>query len=167
MLLDLLGAPNPKFYDHFDDTSKWYSLLVDIESRLGASGGLVEHAHNSDTIKKRHQGMFQPYALYNMGIEDDHIPFLRRKVCIQSTFSISIEAFIYLQTVFFFLFGFFHLQVPVLHVIPTPFPDVWHTNADNIDAIDFATVTNLNKIFGIFCLEYLRIDVGPLHMEKK
>lgn len=83
MLLDLLGASNPKFYDHFEDTTVWYSLLVDIESRLGASGGLVEHAHNSATIKKRHQGMFQPYALYNMGIEDDHIPFLRRQVCIQ------------------------------------------------------------------------------------
>lgn len=95
MLLDLLGASNPKFYDHFEDTTVWYSLLVDIESRLGASGGLVEHAHNSATIKKRHQGMFQPYALYNMDIEDDHIPFLRRQVCIELAFKRSIETFIH------------------------------------------------------------------------
>lgn len=156
MLLDLLGAPNPKFYDHFAETTVWHRLLVDIESRLGASGGLVEHAHNGGTISKRHQGMFQPYSLYNMGIEDDHIPFWKRQVCIQFNFfflstHLSISKW----------FALLHLQVPILHVIPTPFPDVWHTNADNIDVIDFATVTNLNKIFAIFCLEYLRIDIGP------
>lgn len=80
MLLDLLGAPNPKFYNHFPETSTWHNLLVDIESRLGAAGGLVEHAHSSTNSRKRVQGYFQPYSLYNMGIEDDHIPFWRRDV---------------------------------------------------------------------------------------
>lgn len=88
MLLDLLGAPNPQFFDHFADSAVWYSLLVDIESKLGAFGGLVEHAHSSATKKKRHEGMFQPYSMYNMGVEDDHIPFLRRQVCIQSILSL-------------------------------------------------------------------------------
>lgn len=82
MLLDLLGAPEPRFYNYFPDTEGWYYQLVDIESRLGASGFLVEHAHNSaQRHKKHHQGYFQPYSV-QMGIEDDHIPFLRRNVSV-------------------------------------------------------------------------------------
>lgn len=80
MLLDLLGAPEPRFYNYFPDTEVWFYQLVDIESRLGAAGFLVEHAHNSaQSHKKRHQGYFEPYSI-QVGIEDDHIPFLRRNV---------------------------------------------------------------------------------------
>lgn len=79
VLLDLLGASEPRFYNYFPDTEGWYYQLVDIESRLGASGFLVEHAHNSAHQKVHTQGYFQPYSV-RMGIEDDHIPFLRRKV---------------------------------------------------------------------------------------
>ena len=38
-----------------------------------------------------------------LGIEDDHIPFLKK-------------------------------DVPILHLIPVPFPQEWHTLADNGDA---------------------------------
>lgn len=86
MLLDLLGAAKPTFYNYFAETEGWYNQLVDIESRLGAAGQLVEHAHNSAAAqhKKRNQGYFQPYSI-RMHIEDDHIPFLKRDV-IQMTF---------------------------------------------------------------------------------
>lgn len=42
-------------------------------------------------------------------------------------------------------------------MIPVPFPDVWHTPSDDLRAIDFAVCTNLNKVFGIFMVEYLGI----------
>lgn len=79
VLLDLLGTSRPTFYNYFPDTESWYYQLVDIESRLGAAGFLVEHAHNGGQHKKRIQGFFQPYSI-RMNIEDDHIPFLRRNV---------------------------------------------------------------------------------------
>lgn len=82
VLLDLLGAPKPVFYNYFPETEAWYYQLVDIETRLGAAGGLVEQAHSSATQtqhKKRNQGYFQPFNV-RMQIEDDHIPFLRRQV---------------------------------------------------------------------------------------
>ncbi|GLV32958.1 iso Glutaminyl cyclase [Carabus blaptoides fortunei] len=50
-------------------------------------------------------------------------------------------------------------DVPILHVIPTPFPDVWHTPADNRNAIDMHTVENLNKILRVFVAEYLNLTV--------
>ncbi|CAG8790254.1 8060_t:CDS:2, partial [Dentiscutata erythropus] len=48
--------------------------------------------------------------------------------------------------------------VPVLHLIAYPFPTVWHTVADNINAIDNGTVYKLNTVFRIFAAEYLGID---------
>lgn len=50
-------------------------------------------------------------------------------------------------------------NVPVLHIIPTPFPTVWHTENDNRNAIDMHTVENLNKIFRVFVAEYLHLSV--------
>jgi len=47
--------------------------------------------------------------------------------------------------------------VPILHVIPTPFPHVWHKEKDNYSALDFATIDNLNKIFRVFVAEYLHL----------
>lgn len=79
MLLDLLGGPNPEFYSYFPETNNLFNHLVDVETRLGAAGGLVRYAHSSANPKKRNQGYFQPYSR-RMNIEDDHIPFLRRKV---------------------------------------------------------------------------------------
>ncbi|CAG8718671.1 9462_t:CDS:2, partial [Racocetra persica] len=48
--------------------------------------------------------------------------------------------------------------VKILHVIAYPFPGVWHTPNDNINAIDNEVVYNLNTIFRIFAAEYLGID---------
>jgi glutaminyl-peptide cyclotransferase len=42
-------------------------------------------------------------------------------------------------------------------LIPTPFPSVWHTAADDMSALDFNTIENLNKIFRVFVAEYLHL----------
>ncbi|XP_067005276.2 glutaminyl-peptide cyclotransferase [Anabrus simplex] len=54
---------------------------------------------------------------------------------------------------------FLRRNVPVLHLIPAPFPDVWHTEEDNKNIVDFSTVENLNKIFRVFCTSYLKLKV--------
>lgn len=53
---------------------------------------------------------------------------------------------------------FMRRNVDILHVIPSPFPSVWHTPADNMAALDFNTIENLNKIFRVFVAEYLHIQ---------
>lgn len=45
--------------------------------------------------------------------------------------------------------------VPIIHVIASPFPSVWHTLRDNANAIDGPTVEKLNMIFRNFVAEYL------------
>lgn len=50
-------------------------------------------------------------------------------------------------------------NVPILHLIPVPFPTVWHKIQDDRQAIDLTTVENLLKIFRIFIIEYLHIPM--------
>lgn len=126
VLLDLLGAPDPSFYSFFSATENWYARLVETEEKLD-NQSLLERYQSSGTIRRNPTRYFQSNSL-NAGIEDDHIPFLRR-------------------------------NVPILHMIPVPFPDVWHQPNDNREAIDVTTVENLNKIIRIFVAEYLHIDV--------
>lgn len=122
VLLDLLGAPDPRFYSYFKETEKWYVRLSDAEERLAEMGQLRQYSRGHPQ-----QTYFAQKSL-RAHIEDDHIPFLER-------------------------------DVPVLHVIPTPFPDFWHTSRDNRDNIDMHTVENLNKIFRVFVAEYLHVWV--------
>ncbi|XP_068087918.1 glutaminyl-peptide cyclotransferase [Hyperolius riggenbachi] len=52
---------------------------------------------------------------------------------------------------------FLERGVPVLHLIPSSFPDVWHTFEDNEENLDASSIDNINKILQVFALEYLNI----------
>lgn len=45
--------------------------------------------------------------------------------------------------------------VPVLHLIPFPFPRVWHTIEDDASALDYAIVHAWAKLVRVFTAEYL------------
>nr|CAD7577175.1 unnamed protein product [Timema californicum] len=122
VLLDLLGAPDPSFFSFFPDTSSWYRVLINAEQNLSSRGQLERYSSG-----RPQQSYFKKRSMY-AGIEDDHVPFMKR-------------------------------DVPVLHLIPYPFPSVWHKQSDNLNAIDFTTCENLNKIFRVFVAEYLHLRV--------
>ncbi|KAH8302194.1 hypothetical protein KR044_003783, partial [Drosophila immigrans] len=44
--------------------------------------------------------------------------------------------------------------VPVMHVVPHTFPDVWHTAADNLKNLHFPTIRNMNLIITQFVYGY-------------
>ncbi|CAJ2500066.1 Uu.00g029190.m01.CDS01 [Anthostomella pinea] len=48
--------------------------------------------------------------------------------------------------------------VDVLHIIPTPFPLVWHTMDDNAEHLDPGTVADWAKIVTAFAAEWLELD---------
>lgn len=52
---------------------------------------------------------------------------------------------------------FLRKGVPVLHLIASPFPEVWHTMDDNEENLHPSTIDNLNKIIQVFVLEYLHL----------
>ncbi|XP_065339633.1 glutaminyl-peptide cyclotransferase isoform X1 [Cloeon dipterum] len=125
LLLDLIGVEFPSFYNYFKDTDRWYKRLVNAEDKLANMRLLDQYRYGFDGYPKHRY--FNSQSVY-AGIEDDHIPFLKR-------------------------------GVPILHLIPSPFPSVWHKNGDNYSALDFDTIANLNKILRIFVAEYLSLAV--------
>lgn len=50
----------------------------------------------------------------------------------------------------------------MLHLIPVPFPEVWHTQYDNEEAINYETVNNLVLIMETFVLQYVNGSVNDL-----
>lgn len=72
MLLDLIGAPNPKFYSYFTDTERWFLRLVNIEDSLSEMGELRRAGNQGYDAR-----YFVPRSV-GAHIEDDHIPFLKR-----------------------------------------------------------------------------------------
>ncbi|XP_043197963.1 glutaminyl-peptide cyclotransferase-like [Amphibalanus amphitrite] len=52
---------------------------------------------------------------------------------------------------------FLRRGVKILHLIPHPFPKVWHDDSDNGWAIDFPTVQRINRVLRVFVAEYLGV----------
>lgn len=46
-----------------------------------------------------------------------------------------------------------------MHLIPVPFPRVWHTPADDESALDYNTIDVLNTILRVFVARYLGVRV--------
>lgn len=126
ILLDLLGVPDPAFYNINPETLSWYLRLERTENTLG-SMSLLKSYTQSGVSREDPPRYFQQQSIH-AGIEDDHIPFMRR-------------------------------NVKILHLIPLPFPTVWHKIEDDRKAIDVDTVENLMKILRVFIVEYLHIDI--------
>ncbi|XP_012284369.1 glutaminyl-peptide cyclotransferase [Orussus abietinus] len=76
VLLDLIGAPDPTFYNYFEDSELWYTILYHTETALAAAREFAGYSYG-----KPEQRYFQPYSIPTY-IEDDHIPFLHRNVSI-------------------------------------------------------------------------------------
>lgn len=49
------------------------------------------------------------------------------------------------------------LDVDILHLIPYPFPKVWHKLSDNESALHQPTINNLMRIFQVFISSYLHL----------
>ncbi|VDM04937.1 unnamed protein product [Schistocephalus solidus] len=48
--------------------------------------------------------------------------------------------------------------VPVLHLIPLPFPPQWHTLEDNLENVDMRTVRDLQLLVAGFVSRYLVLN---------
>lgn len=55
---------------------------------------------------------------------------------------------------------FYERGVRILHMIPTPFPNVWHTKNDDRTALDWSTMTNTATVVRAFTARYLGIRMN-------
>jgi len=116
LLLDLIGASDPKFYMFNHKTNNLFLKLSEIEDKL-AQRRLISVKPNK---------YFNP-QLRHHDIEDDHTPFLP--------------------------------HVPILHIIPVPFPSCWHNVNDNHNALDKTVIEDISKIFRVFVGSYLTTQI--------
>ena len=128
MLLDLLGSAGASVPSYFLTTHWAYQAMAHAEERLRGLGLLeTDAASGSGSGRFLRDAEKKPSEFRRSGVEDDHIPFLRR-------------------------------GVPVLHLIASPFPHVWHTLDDDGEHLDLPTVRDWARVVTAFALEWL--DVG-------
>lgn len=48
--------------------------------------------------------------------------------------------------------------VEILHIIPTPFPRVWHDMSDDGEHLDMDTVEDWTKLVMVFAAEWMELD---------
>lgn len=139
VLLDLLGAKDPKVPSYFKMTHWAYKLMSTAESRL-REAGLFKSSPNHGSKKPRkdgkkrkepmflHQGKKEENERWGGGyVEDDHVPFMAR-------------------------------GVDILHVITSPFPRVWHTMDDDGEHLDGDTVEDWALLTTAFAAEWLDLE---------
>lgn len=91
VLLDLLGAPDARFYSYFQNTEKWFAksiirniIIINIflnfirYIRLLSAEQCLYDLKQLNGLSKSHKRRYFQTRSSPAGIEDDHIPFLIR-----------------------------------------------------------------------------------------
>jgi len=150
ILLDLLGGKNPTIYNTVPETSWAFQRFIDIESKLsyeellpsiihqlsltkGKSqhyGGNIDNDIDNDNENLRDRYFISGFSIQNLNMIDDDHRPFKDR------------------------------GVPVVHLIPQPFPDFWHTPKDNADVIVPEIVADFALILKVFVIEYLQMDLS-------
>lgn len=148
VLLDLLGTPHPRIPRYFADTGWIHDEMRSIEERLAEAGLLFPMKSGSSTeyeypprSKSTGTDILPTHADAKVAqhsfFANDHMPM----------FGIEDDHLPFLAN-----------GVPICHLIPSPFPAVWHTMADNAKALDYPTVHAWAMIMRVFVAEYLGLN---------
>ncbi|KAF8326010.1 uncharacterized protein EI90DRAFT_2999506 [Cantharellus anzutake] len=154
ILLDLLGAPNPIVPSFYPSTGWIFDALISAETRLEQSGHLISRAAKKSSPKdvSAHPQDEQTRASRSF--------FKPRRGAVEWNGWIDDDHMPFLQR-----------GVSILHVIPNPFPRVWHTLKDDASALHVPTMRKWNLVFRVFVAEYLGLHpdtarrFGPLRKE--
>lgn len=126
LLLDLLGAKEPHIPSYFKTTHWAYQHLAKLEKRF--RDGKVFASHKSAPKNWLVDAEKSSAQIYQYGgIQDDHIPFLKR-------------------------------GVEVLHIIPNPFPNVWHTKDDDGEHLHMETTKDWAGLVTAFVAEWMELE---------
>ncbi|KAF2436953.1 peptidase M28 [Tothia fuscella] len=155
LLLDLLGAKNPRMPSYFKTTHWAYKNMATLETRLRSLQSFKSSPNHPSKAPKstnpKGKGTTRPTREPvwlneanknpNLGqflggmVQDDHIPFMAR-------------------------------GVEVLHFIPSPFPNVWHTANDDGAHLDIPTCEDWAKLVTAFTAEWMDLE-GFMRVEGK
>ncbi|KAF1830947.1 hypothetical protein BDW02DRAFT_601214 [Decorospora gaudefroyi] len=139
LLLDLLGSKGPKVPSYFKTTHWAYKHMANAEQRLRKLG-LIKSSPNHDTKMAKRENK-KPRA---------ERPFLTEAAKGDDAF---LGGFVQDDHVPFMARG-----VEILHIIPSPFPQVWHNIEDDGEHLDMDTVEDWTKLVMAFTAEWMELD---------
>jgi glutaminyl-peptide cyclotransferase len=146
LLLDLLGAKHPQMPSYFKTTHWAYKNMAAIETRLRALG----HFKSSPNHASK-----KPKSLGGKGVParpTRELMWLNEAKKNQNTG--------------YFMGGaiqddhlpFMARGVEILHMIPNPFPVVWHTPDDDAEHLDIDTCEDWAKLVTAFAAEWMDLE---------
>ncbi|KAI9680393.1 MAG: hypothetical protein M1829_001279 [Trizodia sp. TS-e1964] len=157
LLLDLLGAKDPNIRSYFKTTHWAYSSMATLEQRL-RDLHLFKSSPNHPSKKeagaqkesKRAQSSKSPSK--NRLNKRKEPMFLAEKDKTDQNFNT------WLGSVQDDHVPFMKRGVEVLHLIPSPFPHVWHEKEDDGAHLDIDTVEDWAKLITAFMAEWMELD---------
>lgn len=139
VLLDLLGSSGPRVPSYFKTTHWAYKNMADIEHRLREMGLFKSSPNHPSKMAKRENKKLR-----------DEPHFLPEANKGETAF---LGGFIEDDHVPFMARG-----VEILHIIPTPFPKVWHEIEDDGAHLDIDTVEDWTKLVTAFVGEWMELE---------
>ncbi|MCJ1471947.1 hypothetical protein MMC13_000589 [Lambiella insularis] len=145
VLLDLLGSKSPRVPSYFKTTHWAYKLMSALEQRL-RSLHLFESSPNYS--KKGSSEASQNEPVFLPDFDKDVNRWMGGMVLDDHV-------------------PFMERGVEILHIIPTPFPRVWHHMDDDGDHLDLPTVNDWTKLVTAFIGEWMDLDGHFVNKEKR
>lgn len=139
VLLDLLGSAGPQVPSYFKTTHWAYKHMAGVENRLRKLKLLRSSPNHPVRMAKREnkKPRAEPQFLY-----EEH-----------KTENSFMGGFVQDDHVPFMARG-----VEILHIIPSPFPLVWHEITDDAEHLDTDTVEDWAKIVTAFAAEWMELE---------
>ncbi|KAI3640261.1 hypothetical protein MIR68_001139 [Amoeboaphelidium protococcarum] len=122
VLLDLIGSndPLPLFHQYYQDSTQLYSQLVNAEQHVRRHGDNLNFNSHRYFIPRDKDRLLMQHPQAIM--DDDQRPFVEMGLSTGR----------------------------ILHLIPYPFPKVWHTIDDNADVVDYEVLEDVYSILQRF-----------------
>ncbi|KAH7402814.1 hypothetical protein BKA66DRAFT_507683 [Pyrenochaeta sp. MPI-SDFR-AT-0127] len=139
LLLDLLGSARPRVPSYFKTTHWAYKHMANAEDRLRKLGLMKSSPNHATKMAKRKDK--KPRA------EPRFLPEGNKG---DNAF---MGGFVQDDHVPFMARG-----VEILHIIPTPFPKVWHEITDDGEHLDMDTVEDWTKLVMAFTAEWMELE---------
>ncbi|KAF2727391.1 hypothetical protein EJ04DRAFT_138183 [Polyplosphaeria fusca] len=139
VLLDLLGSKGPTVPSYFKTTHWAYKNMARLERRLRENGAFKSSPNHASKLAKRKdkKPRREPHFLIDENKNDNSF----------------IGGFVQDDHVPFMARG-----VEVLHIIPSPFPRVWHEMSDDGEHLDMDTVEDWSRLVTAFVGEWMELE---------
>lgn len=139
VLLDLLGSTGPRVPSYFKITHWAYKHMASVEDRLRKLKLMRSSPNHPERMAKRQnkKPRTEPHFLYEENKAENSF----------------MGGFVQDDHVPFMARG-----VEILHIIPSPFPKVWHEITDDAEHLDMDTVEDWTKIVTAFAAEWMELE---------